>query len=547
MVAPTASVVKGIEHAPIPDSAKKIFTPEALAFLATLHRTFEGRRQELLQARVERQKRIDAGELPDFLPETQHIRDDPVWQGAPPAPGLEDRRVEITGPTDRKMVINALNANVYTYMSDFEDSSAPTWTNMVEGQVNLFDAVRRDISLQSNGKSYKLNTDRSKMAKKEIPTLIVRPRGWHLDEAHFTVDGKPISGGLFDFGLYFFHNARESIKQGFGPYFYLPKMESHLEARLWNDVFKVAQDWIGLPRGTIRGTVLIETIMAVFEMDEIIYELREHSSGLNCGRWDYIFSYVKKLRNHKEFVLPDRGDVTMKVPFMSAYVKLLIKTCHRRGVHAMGGMAAQIPIKNDDKANKVAMEGVYADKVREATAGHDGTWVAHPQLAEIALEVFNKYMPTPNQIYKRREDVNVGARELLNPYIPNSAITEAGIRKNLYIGLGYMEAWLRGVGVVPINFLMEDAATAEVSRSQLNQWVKHGITTAEGKTVTREYVLGLLKEEVDKLAKSAPAGNKYEEAGRFLAPEITNEQFSDFLTSLLYPSIQNGSKGAVKL
>uniref|UniRef100_A0A060T493 Malate synthase n=1 Tax=Blastobotrys adeninivorans TaxID=409370 RepID=A0A060T493_BLAAD len=547
MVAPTASVVKGIEHAPIPDSAKKIFTPEALAFLATLHRTFEGRRQELLQARVERQKRIDGGELPDFLPETQHIRDDPVWQGAPPAPGLEDRRVEITGPTDRKMVINALNANVYTYMSDFEDSSAPTWTNMVEGQVNLYDAVRRDISLQANGKSYKLNTDRSKMAKKEIPTLIVRPRGWHLDEAHFTVDGKPMSGGLFDFGLYFFHNARETIKQGFGPYFYLPKMESHLEARLWNDVFKVAQDWIGLPRGTIRGTVLIETILAVFEMDEIIYELREHSSGLNCGRWDYIFSYVKKLRNHKEFVLPDRGDVTMKVPFMSAYVKLLIKTCHRRGVHAMGGMAAQIPIKNDEKANKVAMEGVYADKLREATAGHDGTWVAHPQLAEIALEVFNKHMPTPNQIYKRREDVNVGARELLNPYIPNSAITEAGIRKNLYIGLGYMEAWLRGVGVVPINFLMEDAATAEVSRSQLNQWVKHGIVTAEGKTVTRQYVLTLLKEEVDKLVKSAPAGNKYEEAGRFLAPEITNEQFSDFLTTLLYPSIQNGSKGAVKL
>ncbi|KAA8904251.1 hypothetical protein TRICI_005561 [Trichomonascus ciferrii] len=547
MVSPVQSQVKGVEHAPIPDSAKKIFTPEALGFIATLHRTFEARRQELLAARNVRQARIDNGELPDFLPETKHIREDPVWQGAKPAPGLEDRRVEITGPTTRKMIINALNSNVYTYMSDFEDSSAPTWANMVDGQVNLYDAVRRDISLtQSDGKTYKLNSDRSKMQKKDYPTLIVRPRGWHLDESHFLVDGKPISGGLFDFGLYFFHNAKEAVRQGFGPYFYLPKMESHLEARLWNDVFKVAQDWIGLPRGTIRGTVLIETILAVFEMDEIIYELREHSSGLNCGRWDYIFSYVKKLRNHKEFVLPERDDVTMKVPFMNAYVQLLIKTCHKRGVHAMGGMAAQIPVKNDEAANKKAMENVYQDKLREVTAGHDGTWVAHPALAEIAINVFNQHMSTPNQIYKRREEVNIGARELLNPYIPGGKITETGIRKNLYIGLGYMEAWLKGLGCVPINFLMEDAATAEVSRSQLNQWVKHGVTTAEGKTVTKDYVLGLLKQEVEKLKKSAPAGNKYEEAGKFLAPEITNEKFSDFLTSLLYPSIKV-NKGLQKL
>jgi malate synthase len=537
MVAPTQSLVTGVSHVSIPDNARKIFTPEALGFLATLHRTFNGRRKELLTARVERQKRIDNGELPDFLESTAYIRNDAIWQGAPPGPGLEDRRVEITGPTDRKMVINALNANVYTYMSDFEDSSAPTWHNMVDGQVNLYDAVRRDITLNSGGKTYKLNFDRSKMSKKTLPTLIVRPRGWHLDETHFLVDGEPMSGSLFDFGLYFFHNGKEAVKQGFGPYFYLPKMESHLEARLWNDVFKLAQDWIGMARGTIRATVLIETILAVFEMDEIIYELREHSSGLNCGRWDYIFSYIKKLRNHPEFVLPERNDVTMKVPFMSAYVRLLVKTCHHRGVHAMGGMAAQIPIKNDENANKIAMQGVYEDKLREATAGHDGTWVAHPQLAEIAIKVFDKHMPTPNQIFKRRECVNVTARELLNPYIPGGKITDAGIRKNLYIALGYMEAWLRGVGCVPINFLMEDAATAEVSRAQLNQWVKHGVTTSEGTKVTAQYVSRLLDEEVAKIKKSGGSG-KYDMAAEYLRPEITNQSYHDFLTTLLYPSIQ---------
>jgi malate synthase len=539
MVASTQSLIKGVEHAPIPEHVKKVFTPDAIAFLATLHRTFNKRRLELLQRRVDRQQRIDNGELPDFLPETKHIRDDPIWQGAPPAPGLQDRRVEITGPTDRKMVINALNSNVYTYMSDFEDSSAPTWFNMIDGQANLYDAVRRQITLvQPNGKTYKLNTDRSNMYLKAIPTLIVRPRGWHLDEAHFLVDGEPISGSLFDFGLYFFHNGYESIKQGFGPYFYLPKMESHLEARLWNDVFKLGQDWIGMPRGSIRATVLIETILAAFEMDEIIYELREHSSGLNCGRWDYIFSYIKKLRNHPDFVLPERNDVTMKVPFMTSYVQLLIKTCHKRGVHAMGGMAAQIPIKNDVQANKIAMEGVYQDKLREVTAGHDGTWVAHPQLAEIALNVFNEHMPTPNQIFRRREEVNVTSRDLLNPFIEGGKISEAGIRKNLYIGLGYMEAWLRGVGCVPINYLMEDAATAEVSRAQLNQWVKHGVKTTEGKKVTRQYILDLLNQECQALIKSAGPGNKYEQASRFLAPEITNERYNDFLTTLLYPSIQ---------
>ena len=542
MVVPTNILFNGIEvRAPIPDNARHILTKDAVAFLATLHRTFNGRRKELLARRVERQKEIDNGALPDFLPETKHIREDPIWQGAPPAPGLEDRRVEITGPTDRKMVINALNADVYTYMSDFEDSSTPTWNNMIGGQVNLYDAVRRTISLQQGSKSYKLRTDRP------VPTLIVRPRGWHLDESHFLVDGEPISGGIFDFGLYFFHNAKEAIAQGFGPYFYLPKMESHLEARLWNDIFFVSQVWIGISRGTICGTVLIETILGVFEMDEIIYELREHSSGLNCGRWDYIFSFIKKLRNHPEFVLPERNDVTMTVPFMSSYVKLLIQTCHKRGVHAMGGMAAQIPIKDDAQANKVAMEGVYKDKLREALAGHDGTWVAHPQLAHIALEVFNKHMPTPNQIFLRREEVHVTARDLINPYIPGGKISEAGIRKNLFIGLGYMEAWLRGVGCVPINYLMEDAATAEVSRSQLNQWVKHGVTTSEGKKVTKDYILALLADETKKAEQSGPKGNKFAEAARYLKPEITDEKYSDFLTTLLYDKVTTVDSVAAKL
>lgn len=528
------AILKGVEiRANIPANAQHIFSKEALAFIATLHRTFDARRHELLAARVARQARIDAGEFPDFLPETKNIREDPTWQGAPPAPGLVDRRVEITGPTDRKMVINALNSDVWTYMADFEDSSAPTWSNMVDGQVNLYDGVRRTITYQApGGKAYKLRSD-----KEKLPTLIVRPRGWHLDETHFLVDGKPISGGLFDFGLYFFNNAKESVARGAGPYFYLPKMESHLEARLWNDTFKLAQDWIGMPRGTIRGTVLIETILAAFEMDEIIYELREHSSGLNCGRWDYIFSFIKKFKNHPEFVLPDRGDVTMTVPYMSSYVKLLIQTCHKRGVHAMGGMAAQIPIKNDAAANKVAMEGVYKDKLREVTAGHDGTWVAHPQLAIIATEVFNQHMPTPNQIYRRREDVHITARDLINPYIEGGKITEEGIRKNLFIGLGYMEAWLRGLGCVPINYLMEDAATAEVSRSQLHQWVKHGVTTAEGKKVTKEYAVKLLNEETDKLIKGAKPGNKFAEAAAYFKPEIVGDKYSDFLTTLLYDQI----------
>jgi len=514
----------------VSEQAKKILTPEAIAFLALLHRTFNPTRKTLLHRRVIRQAELDKGVLPDFLPETKHIRDNDAWRGAPPAPGLVDRRIEITGPTDRKMVVNALNSNVWTYMADFEDSNAPTWDNMINGQINLYDAIRKQVDFKQGEKEYKLRTDRV------LPTLIARSRGWHLEEKHFTVDGEPISGSLFDFGLYFFHNAEELVKRGTGPYFYLPKMESHLEARLWNDVFNLAQDYIGMRRGTIRGTVLIETITAAFEMDEIIYELRDHSAGLNCGRWDYIFSVIKKFRQNSNFVLPDRSSVTMTVPFMDAYVRLLIKTCHRRGVHAMGGMAAQIPIKDNKEANDAAMNNVRQDKLREVRAGHDGTWVAHPVLASIAADVFNKYMPTPNQLFNRREDVHVTANDLLNMNMPGN-VTEEGIRKNLNIGLGYMEGWLRGVGCVPINYLMEDAATAEVSRSQLWQWCKHGVKTAEGKTVDKSYALKLLKEQADELASKAPKGNKYHLAAQYFAGQVTGEEYADFLTSLLYNEI----------
>ncbi|CAM1502102.1 Fc.00g040860.m01.CDS01 [Cosmosporella sp. VM-42] len=530
-MASTDSILQGVSVlGKVDDIHRKILTPEALAFLALLHRSFNATRKNLLEQRKVRQAALDRGILPDFLPETKHIRENATWRGAAPAPGLVDRRVEITGPTDRKMVVNALNADVWTYMADFEDSSAPTWDNMINGQVNLYDANRRQVDFKQGPKEYKLRTD------KKLPTLIVRPRGWHLEEKHVTVDGEPISGSLFDFGLYFFHNGFETQRQGFGPYFYLPKMEGHLEARLWNDVFNLAQDFVGMPRGTIRGTVLIETILAAFEMDEIIYELRDHSAGLNCGRWDYIFSTIKKFRNNPNFVLPDRSAVTMTVPFMDAYVKLLVQTCHKRGVHAMGGMAAQIPIKNDPAANDKAMEGVRADKLREVRAGHDGTWVAHPALASIATEIFNKYMPTPNQHFIRREDVTIGQNDLLNMNVPGT-ITEEGIRKNLNIGLSYMEAWVRGVGCVPINFLMEDAATAEVSRSQLWQWVRHGVTTAEGKRVDKAYALKLLKECTDELSAKAGKGNKYHLAAQYFSSQVTGEDYADFLTTLLYNEI----------
>jgi len=467
---------------------------------------------------------------------TAYIRNDPNWRAAPPAPGLQDRRVEITGPVDRKMVINALNSGAKTFMADFEDSNAPTWENNLSGQVNLRDAIRGTISfINPAGKQYSVRKDG------KAAVLLVRPRGWHLEEKHVLVDGQPMSASIFDFGFYFFHNAHQLIKNGAGPYFYLPKMESHLEARLWNDIFNCAQDMLNIPRGTIRGTVLIETILAAYEMDEIIYELRDHSSGLNCGRWDYIFSTIKKLKLHPEYVLPDRSDVTMTVPFMDAYVRLLIQTCHKRGVHAMGGMAAQIPIKNDPKANEAAMSKVRNDKLREVHAGHDGTWVAHPDLAKIALEVFDEFMPVPNQIHVRRDDVVVTASDLLDMNFKGS-ITEKGIRDNIEICLTYTEAWLRGSGCVPIMNLMEDAATAEISRSQLWQWAYHQPRTQEGKNVTPEYLSQLLDEEIDSLKKNLGdkyANTKYDSAKRHLATQITGEvaAYKDFLTTQLYDEI----------
>ncbi len=442
----------------------EILSKDALNFLEKLSAQFEPRRRELLERRLVRQREIDAGKFPDFLPETESIRRK-EWTVAPIPADLQDRRVEITGPVDRKMVINALNSGANVFMADFEDANSPTWHNNIDGQVNLRDAVRKTIEYTSpDGKKYKLN--------EKTAVLLVRPRGWHLVEKHALYNGAPMSGSLFDFGLYFFHNHSHGR-----PYFYLPKLESHLEARLWNDVFNFAQDSLGVPRGTIRATVLIETILASFEMDEILYELRDHSAGLNCGRWDYIFSFIKKFRNFPQFVLPNRAEVTMDKAFLKAYVDLLIQTCHRRGIHAMGGMAAQIPIKNDPKANENALEKVRQDKLREVKAGHDGTWVAHPGLVPVAKEVFDAHMKGPNQISVKREDVQVTQKDLLE--IHKGEITEAGLRWNIDVGLQYLESWLNGVGCVPIYNLMEDAATAEICRAQVWQWVKHGKFPAE--------------------------------------------------------------------
>src|SRR2546421_3004461 len=499
----------------------KILTPDALAFVARLEREFRSRRDEALRARQDRQLRFDAGELPDFLPTTKKIRESD-WSCAPIPNDLRDRQVEITGPTDRKMVINALNSGAKMFMADFEDANSPTWQNMVEGQINLRDAVRRTIAFRSpEGKDYKLN--------EQTAVLLVRPRGWHLDEKHVLVDGKPISGALFDFGLYFFHNARELINRGTGPYFYLPKMESHLEARLWNDVFNLAQDELGIPRGTIRATVLIETILAAFEMDEILYELKDHSAGLNCGRWDYIFSFIKKFRQRPDFVLPDRARVTMDRHFLKSYVDLLIQTCHRRGAHAMGGMAAQIPIKHDPAANEAALEKVRQDKLREVRAGHDGTWVAHPGLVPVAAQVFDASMPGPNQLHVTREDVRVTASDLLA--VPDGEITEAGLRTNVDVGIQYLESWLRGVGCVPIYNLMEDAATAEISRSQVWQWMRHGAHLSNGRAVTQQLVASIIAEEMD---EKNLKGGKFDVAARLFNQLMTGSDFPEFLTLVAY-------------
>jgi len=500
----------------------QILTPEASAFLTKLAREFEARRQQLLSRRRARQQQIDAGQFPDFLPETAHIRQ-AEWTVAPIPHDLLDRRVEVTGPVDRKMIINALNSGADVFMADFEDSNSPTWQNNLEGQFNLRDAVEGTISYVSpEGKRYNLNS--------KVATLLVRPRGWHLVERHFEVDGAPISASLFDFGLYLFHNAQSLIRKGTGPYFYLPKLESHLEARLWNDVFCYAQDELGIPRGTIRATVLIETILAAFEMDEILYELRQHSSGLNCGRWDYIFSFIKKFRNHPAFVLPDRSTVTMEKHFLKSYVDLLIRTCHRRGIHAMGGMAAQIPIKNDPAANEKALDKVRQDKLREVQAGHDGTWVAHPGLVPVAKEIFDAHMKQANQIGCRREDVHVTAKDLLA--VPEGEITEEGLRWNIDVGLQYLESWLRGSGCVPIYNLMEDAATAEICRAQVWQWVRHRATLSNGRPVTQEMVREAIAEQKNKLK-----GSRMAEAAEIYEHMMTSPDFAEFLTLVAYDYI----------
>jgi malate synthase len=507
---------------PASDAQNRILTPEAIRFLVSLAKEFEPRRRRLMQMRDDRQSLLDAGELPDFRRETAEIRRSP-WKVAECPADLLDRRVEITGPTDRKMIINALNSGANAFMADFEDSNSPTWQNMIEGQANLCDAVRGTISYDSpEGKHYELREPHA--------VLLVRPRGWHLVEKHFLVDGAPISASLFDFGLFFFHNARTLIREGTGPYFYLPKLESALEARLWNDVFVAAQERLGISRGTIRATVLIETILAAFEMDEILWELREHAAGLNCGRWDYIFSYIKKFRRRPEFQLPDRSQVTMKSPFLAAYVERLIATCHRRGAHAMGGMAAQIPIKNDEAANAAALAAVRDDKLREVWARHDGTWVAHPALVPLAKAVFDIYMPHPNQV-DRPTYCESTAADLLRT--PPGSITEAGFDRNVDVGLRYLTAWLAGNGCVPIYHLMEDAATTEICRAQLWQWVHHGATLDDGRRVTPALVGGRIDFHAEKIRGSADAAtvatavNLYEEM-------ISSESFPDFLTLRAY-------------
>ena len=523
--------IPGIQLPPEqPNLYDRILTPQALGFVAHLHRKYEQRRRDLMKARAERQGRLDSDkETFHFLPETRSIRES-SWTVAPVPSDLRDRRVEITGPVERKMVINALNSGASTFMADFEDSCTPTWDNMIRGQINLRQAVDRTISFKSpDGKCYQLND--------KLATLIVRPRGWHMLERHVLVDGDPVSASLFDFGLFFFHNAERLVEHGSGPYFYLPKIESHLEARLWDHVFNEAECRMNLPRGTIKATVLIETLPAAFEMDEILYELRDHSAGLNCGRWDYIFSSIKKLRKG-DFVLADRGLVTMTSPFLRAYCQLLVKTCHKRNAHAMGGMAAQIPIKNDAKANAAAIAKVVADKEREANDGFDGTWVAHPGLVDVAKDVFDRIMPQENQLDRKRTDVSVKAEELL-AFGPEGPITDEGLRTNINVSLQYIGSWLSGQGCVPINNLMEDAATAEISRSQVWQWIRSpkGVL-ADGRKVTLELFRTLLAEELRKVS-SLPGASavRYDEAAWLLDRLVSNDEFENFLTDPAYEMV----------
>ncbi|HKA40438.1 MAG TPA: malate synthase A [Burkholderiales bacterium] len=532
----TSAPLPGIQiRGPALPGYSNVLTPQALAFTAKLARKFEGRRRELMALRDKRQVEFAAGKLPDFLTATKAIRETD-WTVAPAPRDLQDRRVEITGPTDRKMVINALNCGANVFMADFEDSNTPSWQNMVEGQINLRDAVNRTIEYDSaEGKRYRLN--------EETATLFVRPRGWHLIERHVLVDGSPISGSIFDFALYFFHNAKALLARGSGPYFYLPKLESHLEARLWNDIFVAAQRELGIPQGTIKATVLIETILAAFEMDEILYELREHSAGLNIGRWDYLFSCLKKFRSDKNFCLADRAQVTMTAPFMRAYALFLVKTCHRRNTFAMGGMAAQIPIKNDRAANEAAIEKVRQDKIREVTDGCDGTWVAHPGLVKIAKAVFDQHMPTANQIHRKRDDVGATARDLLD-FRPEQPITENGLRNNISVGIQYIGSWLAGNGCVPVFNLMEDAATAEISRCQVWQWIRsHKGVLADGRKVTKELVRALLSEELAKvrslLGEAGWRAGRYEEGAKLYERITTSDDYVEFLTLPGYELLTN--------
>lgn len=509
----------------------EILTEEALQFLEKLHVKFEGQRRTLMKRRKQIQKQLDEGMKPNFLAETKHIRDG-AWTIDPLPEDLKDRRVEITGPVDRKMVINALNSGAKTFMADFEDANSPTWRNTIEGQINLRDAIRKTIELKTEKKMYRLND--------ETAVLMVRPRGWHLVEKHITVNDEPMSASLVDFGLYFFHNAKELLKRNTGPYFYLPKIENHLEARLWNDVFVFSEEELGIKQGTIKATVLIETILAVFEMDEILYELRHHSAGLNCGRWDYIFSFIKKFRHDLDVIFPDRSIVTMEVPFMRAYTSLTIQTCHKRNAPAIGGMAAQIPVKNNPKANEIAYQKVIADKEREVRDGHDGTWVAHPGMVQTAKEVFDRFMTTPNQIHKKREEVSVKAEQLLE--VPTGAITEQGLRTNINVGIQYIASWLQGRGAAPINHLMEDAATAEISRAQVWQWIRHpkGVLD-DGRKITFELFETMKNEELLKISQEVGAdlfaSGRYEEAAKLFDWLIRKDEFEEFLTIPAYDQL----------
>jgi malate synthase len=511
--------------AAVPSGAEAILTPEALAFVADLHREFNPTRLALLERRTQRRDELAAGGKLDFLPETKSVRDGD-WMVGPAPAALNDRRVEITGPTDRKMMINALNSGAKVFMADLEDALSPTWENVTLGQANLRDAVRGTISFeQEDGKSYSLNPT--------IATLVVRPRGWHLVERHFLVEGEPVSASLFDFGLAFYHNASEQLARGSGPYYYLPKTESHLEARLWNDVFVQAQDSLGVPQGSVRATVLIETIYAAFEMEEILYELRDHAAGLNAGRWDYIFSLIKAFRDDPTKILPDRSQVTMAVPFMRAYADLLVKTCHKRGAHAIGGMAAFIPTRRDPAINEMAFAKVREDKEREAGAGFDGTWVAHPGLVGVAIEMFDQVLGSrPNQKDRQRDDVVADANALVNTAIEGAAITDGGLTTNVSVALQYIDSWLNGVGAAAINNLMEDAATAEISRAQLWQWIRHGVSTEDGAQVTRDRFARVLDEEVEKLGGRGQS--RYEDASAILDKLVRNDEFIPFLTLPAY-------------